>query len=259
MSTRDPIRELVDRYPETSNAVWILVLVTGFLLVVPIAGGAMVLCVFARVNAAVGLVFGMAAWLAVFGGLRQLLLWRREGKVRALLDAFDDRFPADPARGEAIASMKKLLDDDNEVLAACVERLTAPPEPPPGADADPEVDAQVEALLRPLAGRLDALAVASWVVGLGVPGLVLLAAGIAEPKEPTGLFMLFLIVILVWAPVGSFLYGVVQQAVLTPAVAAFDRGFPKGDGRRDKAMASLDRRRRHAEAAASLRGAIDDD
>lgn len=119
------VRRLVARYPETSNAVWIIVIVIGFLLIVPIAGGVTFLFASAGVEPLIGFVLGIALWLGVFMGLRQILFWRREAKVAAFIRDFDLDFPCDPEREGALACLKTIEaeDEDNEVVVLCVERL----------------------------------------------------------------------------------------------------------------------------------------
>lgn len=270
----EQVHRLAQRYPETSNAGWIVTIVFGFLLVIPVVFGAVFLCAVFQVNGELGLVGGIAVWLGLFMLLRQMLLWRRERKVDALVWEFNQAFPDGPARETALSCLARMDEEANYTVVEAGERLGAKKATArrgalklgAGYQAghgleragDPEIDNRVEELLRPLDGKLRTLSVIQWVLTLAVPFAVFVVCCIVEPKAK-GLIWLAVIVLFVWAIILAFIMGMVEAPIVMSATGQFQKLFPKTSPQRAVATAAFSRIRGCEKAKAALRSSLRDE
>lgn len=266
------VHRLVARHPEPGNALWITVIVTGFLLVIPIVGGAAYLCVLLRVSFALGAVFGMAAWLGAFMFLRQCMFWRRQAQVEAVLRDFNASFPTGSDREAALVCLKAIQDEDNEVLVLARERLGggdgAAGHRRPAVIAlgtawsagaglesasDPRIDGQVAQILASLQGRLQVLRFFHYLLGGAVPAAFFILGGIYAPKETGGLICGTVGVAAVWNFLLAFLVGVAETFIAGGPERAFNTLFPAGGPERAVARAAFTRVPGYDRAKACLR------
>jgi hypothetical protein len=252
------VLRLARQHPETANWLWIVVIVFNFLLVIPVVFGALHICFLYKVNGALGLVFGMAAWLGLFMFLRQCMFWRRQSKVSAFLNEFNAAFPVSPTRDTALACLRAIKDDENEVLVVVKEKLgTRSVMRKPGVLSlsnpfqrqaavgqgevgDPRIDGMVGDLLARLNARLLTLSWIQWIVGLGVPLAFFVLAGIEDPKTKAGdLIWGTLVILVVWNLIFAFIMGLVEAPFLGKAARQFGDWFPEGGPDRAVALAAF--------------------
>jgi hypothetical protein len=270
----EQVHRLGQRYPETSSATWIVTIVFGFLLVIPVVFVAIYLCAAFRVNGELGFVGGMAAWLGLFMLLRQSLLWSRNRKVDALVWEFNQAFPDGPARETALSCLARMDAEANYVVEQAGERLGAKKSTrqrgvlkfDAGYQAgggleragDPEVDGRVEELLRPLDGKLRTLSTVQWVLAFGVPVAFFVTGCIFEPQAENMLWA-SLVILVVWSIVLAFIMGMIEGPIVSHSTEKFQQLFPKDGPQRAVAMAAFSRIRGCEKAKTALRSSLRDE